>query len=410
MIVMVALLIPMVWQVNTIVWSLAALATMNAAYTLRRTRKYRLFEADVEKPYDTPSAQRVRVQSTPMSSSPLRILTDIMSNESAESRAHPDRSRDVWELSVWDPLPMSLQMFCLFSPGHVLVYWMFLPLATLDARPSVTIFNCLVLQAILSAQLLLLQSKYTQQNKDTAIIQKEVMHEYDTKFVHPRLYPSVRDACTQISQDETGNNQEFAAIGTPTTLLRRGFKTNPNPNYTKYYDPDGTPAPTRFSAAQQPVTPGFFTPPVARHSEIFPSSIKPRAAASIRQSTPGFSSAVTHTPQRSVSTSTSMANIQPQVSLPQQSSGGYMGVFTHPSSPLKKAPSLGELQHRTPRNNSEMAQLEQYQAYRGRERSASPVKSARKSTGALPSATQQAPNPYIRNRGQAYERYPKMWH
>jgi hypothetical protein len=382
---------------------------MNAMYTMHRTRKYRLFEADVEKEYDTPSAHRVRVQSSPAASSPLRILTDIISNNSAESRAHPDRTRDVWELAVWDPLPISLQMFCLFSPGHVLAYWMFLPLGTLDARPSVTVFNCLVLQVILSVQLLFMQSKFSQQNKDTAIIQKEVMHEYDTKFVHPRLYPSVRDACTQLSQDDNGTNQEFAAIGTPTTLLRRGFKTNPNPNYSKHFDPEGTPAPARTSGLQPPVTPGYFTPLAPRQSDVFPSSVKPRAAASLRHSTPGYSTGVTQTPQRGLATSTSIGNIQAQAAAQQQAPSGYLGAFTHPNSPLKKAPSLGELQHRTPRNNREMAQLEQYQEYKERERSLSPVKSPRKSTGMLPATTQPAPNPYNRNRGQNYERYPSMW-
>ncbi|KAH6659521.1 hypothetical protein BKA67DRAFT_544698 [Truncatella angustata] len=334
----------------------------------------------------------------------MRFLADLLSSESAESRAHPDRTRDVWELSVWDPLPISLQILSWFGPGHVLVSWMFLPVSHLHTRPSIVVFKWFVLQMIISAQMYLLQSKFSQQNKDTAIIQKEVMHEYDTKFVHPHLYPIVRDASTQISQDEDGNDQEFVGVGTPTTVLRRGFKANPNPNYAKYTDPDGsTPFRSSTSSARNP---GLFTPPVSRQTDAFAltSSIKQRPSG-MRHSTPRVSSSVSRTHSPAVSTSTTMTQTQTQP----QSSGGYLGVYTHPSSPLKKAPSLGELQHRTPRNNSEMAQLEQYRTYQGRDRSDSPTKSVRKSTGTLPSSTQTGRGPLTENRGQSYDRYPSMW-
>jgi hypothetical protein len=391
-------------QVSTLVWFLAGFSALNAFYTMTRTRKYRLFEADVEKEFDTPSAQRVRVQSSPVSSSPLRFLTDMMSNESAESRAHPDRTRDVWELSVWDPLPICLQLFCLLSPGHILVYMLFLPLAPLDSRPSVTVFNCLILQVILSVQLLFIQSRFSQQNKDTSIIQKEVMHEYDTKFVHPRLYPTVRNAATQLSQDDDGNPHEYVETGTPTTLLRRGFKPNPNPNYAKHFDPDGTVS--LRSSGNNAANAGLFTPPVSRQTNPFASTIDMRSAA-MRRSTPGLlPTPMNPNLPQSVSTSTSQTQTQPP------GTGGYLGVYSHPSSPLKKAPSLGDLQFRSPRNNGEMAKLEQYQAYKAREqreRSSSPIKSSRKSTGTAPSLNQPSPNPWGRNNRQSYERYPSMW-
>ena len=92
-------------------------------------RHYRLFEANIERKPETPSAKRVKVQSDPTTSSPLRLLSSIMPTETAESRAHADKKNDVWELSVWDPLPVCLRLFCLFSPGHVLVYMLFLPVA-----------------------------------------------------------------------------------------------------------------------------------------------------------------------------------------------------------------------------------------------------------------------------------------
>lgn len=374
--------------------------TINAVYTMRRTRKYRLFEADVEKEQATPSAHRVRVQSDPVASSPLRFLSGVMSPGGAESRAHPDRTRDVWEIAVWDPLPICLRIFCLFSPGHALVYWLFLPLQPLDPRPSVTVVKCLVLQVILSGQLWFLQSRFTQQNKDTSIIQKEVMHEYDKKFVHPRLYPTVRDAATQLCMDDSGDEQDFVQTGTPNTVLRRGFQPKPNLNYVRHFDPDGGMTPSRGMKATNT---GYSTPLVAaRRSDAFTSSVGPRPAA-MRRSTPGRPGSVVPNSSRAVATSTGQTQTQ--------ADGGYLGVYTHPNSPIKKAPSLGDLQFRSPRNNVEMAKLEQYQAYKAREQreqSGTPMRSARQGGVPTPSASQSTPNPFVRPK-QSFERYPSMW-
>ncbi|KAI4603228.1 hypothetical protein KJ359_006021 [Pestalotiopsis sp. 9143b] len=382
--------------VSTFVWALAGLSTLNALYTMQRTRKYRLFEVDVEKEYQgSSSVQRVRVQSSPAASSPLRFLTDLVSSESADTRAHPDRTRDVWELQVWDPLPVSLSISCWFGPGHILISMMFLPVTQSD-WPSIVAFKWLVLQGIISCQMYLLQSKFSQQNKDTSVIQKEVLHEYDAKFVHPRLYPMVRDASTQISQDDEGNDQEYVGVGTPTTVLRRGFKANPNPNYAKHIDPEGA----LFRPNMRTGSPGgFFTPLVSRHTDVMASGSAARPSA-MRQSASGFSNSVarTNSPMVNMATNTTQIQTQPQ------SSGGYLGVYTHPSSPLKKAPSLGDLSHRTPRNNSEMARLEQYRASQGRD--SSPLKSARKSTGNLPPSFQTG---LKGGREQPKERYPSMW-
>ncbi|KAI5868554.1 hypothetical protein GGS23DRAFT_36669 [Durotheca rogersii] len=403
--------------VGTLVWFLIGFSTVNAIYTMYRSRNYRLFEANVEKEPQTPSAHRVRVQSSPVSSSPMRYLTDLVNGDSAESRAHPDPSRDVWEISVWDPLPISLRIFCLFSPGHVLVYTIFLPLAPLDMRPSVTVFNCIVLQLILSGQLLYFQSRFAQQNKDTSIIQKQVMREYDSKFVHPRLYPTVRDAATQLSPADSENTVlEFVEVGTPTVQLRRGFQTRPNPNYIKHIDPDGTGSSGIGNSGSG--SSGLFTPPVStRHADAFSGDLRDRsslASQSQRRHTPGRPSQFNPNSSRvGATTSTSSVNFSNSIStaaIGNQGSGdgGYMGVFTHPKSPLKKAPSLGELQFRSPRNNSEMAQLEQYRS--ARDRSASPSKGARRSAGTLQS---QASANNLWGRPQPvpsqFERYPSMW-
>ena len=359
-------------------------------FTITRVRHYRLFEANIDRMPETPSAKRVKVQSEPTSSSPLRFLSNIMPTETAESRAHADRKNDVWELSVWDPLPACLRLFCLFSPGHVLVYMLFLPVAPLDQRPSVTVFNCLVLQAILSTQLLFMQSRFTQQVKDTSIIHREVLHEYDTKFVHPRLHPVVRDAGTQVDT-ETETVTLDAVTGTPTTQIKRGFQTHPNPNYRKHVTPEGVHtnvlSPRLFSPAPQASNPQTFktmqqqvmrTP--AERLSLAESSMSPASPAPAARGTPTPAQRQSLPPSRL--TPGPAASPAPRQSLPPSrmtpgpvaaspapagrstgtNFGGSMGIYTHANSPLKKAQSMGAMGGdvtRSPRNSREMAALEQ---------------------------------------------------
>ncbi|RDA83456.1 hypothetical protein CP532_1821 [Ophiocordyceps camponoti-leonardi (nom. inval.)] len=325
----------MVWP---LAWALAALSLTNAVYAFYRTRKYRLFQANVDTQPATPSARRVKVHSSPASSSPLRFLADMVTPESAESRAHPDKDRDVWELAVWDPLTLSMRLLCFFSPGHVLVYWLFLPLAPLDPRPSMTVFNSLVMQVVLSVQMLMLCARFSQQAKDNNIIQKEVMHEYDAKFVHPRLYPVVRDVGTQVSEDEPAETPGSVQLGTPTTLLRRGFKTHGNP----HVDSPGSPLVGGHMKPQM-----FTPPPASRRAEASSSAVGFRSPA-VRNTFPSAPSPAS-----------------PHVEAGPVPGGGYnfggmFGVYTHNKSPLKKTISQSDLASQPlPKTSREMAAYEQ---------------------------------------------------
>jgi hypothetical protein len=385
------------------VWFLVACSAFNAFYAFTRSRHYRLFETNVEKAGpSTPSAHRVRVDSSPASSSPLRFLSDMLASESAESRAHPDKTRDVWEISVWDPLPVSLYFLIFFSPVHVVIYMLFLPLVALDPRPSVTVFNCLLLQVLLSAQLYLLQSRYSQQAKDTAIIQREVLHEYDTKFVHPRLHPVVREVATQVSMGEEGPEQEGVDVGTPTTIIRRGFQTHPNQNYAKHYDPDYSTQPK----VRNVMNPSLFTPATKpRYTDSFTSGRSLQSPA-IRQSLP-----LSSTPSYSSGITGQQAN--PGSSSGNTTFGGSMGVYTHSLSPLKKATSLGDLKGpevSSPRNSREMAALEQRHLADRMVRQSSPLKENRRATTQFGQVDQpQSSNPFARPNRYSGERFPSRW-
>ncbi|KAL8659621.1 MAG: hypothetical protein Q9226_000326 [Calogaya cf. arnoldii] len=290
---------------------LSLLSLSNAVYTFYRRRHYRLFESSIDAVPSTPSAHRVRVDSSPVSSSPLRFLSSMLAADDAQSRSHPDATRDVWELAVWDPTPLSLRLFCLFSPGHILVYWLFLPAAISDPRPSMTVVTTIALIILLSTQLTLLHSSFSQQSKDSAVVHKEVLNEYDTKFVHPRARPLTRDVGTQYSNSGTSLSPGSASVDTytPSIIINRGFHTRPNPNYMKHIDSDAprvTPTRPYANGCASRV-------PSAVTSRDMSSPLRPTTA--IRQ--PQFRS-----------------NGELRAG-----DGGNLGVYSHAHSPLRKSAS-----------------------------------------------------------------------
>ena len=242
-----------------------------------------------------------------------------MGTESAQSRAHPDPQRDVWEVAVWDPVPVCLRLSCYFSPGHVLVYCMFLPVATTDPRPSTTITLAMLIGTLLSVQLSFLQASFSQQTKDSAVISKEVMNEYDTKYVRPRTQPLYRDVGTQFSEQASytvskENRYNIVETHVPRIVVNRGFKTNPNPNYAHYTDPDAarpTPGPLRFPQATPSYAPS--AQPLRTPASFQDQSSPVRPATAIRQ--PVF---------------------RPPTA---GGDGGSLGVYAHAASPLRKSTS-----------------------------------------------------------------------
>jgi len=240
----------------------------------------------------------------------------MIASTTAESRVHPDAARDVWEISLWDPTPFCLRLFCLFSPGHIMVYWRFLPLAPLDPRPSVTVVTAMFLATLISAQLFVLQKFFSQQAKDSSLIHREVQNEYDIKYVHPMVNRPVRDVGTQmLSGGNYSCDRSEVMTYTPTTYVNRGFRTNPNPTYAPHYDPDGIAKPKIQShlTSHSVASPIFRTPNINRPID-FNTPTRPSTIAPGRQ-----------TQYRSTSTAAG--------------DGGTFGIYNHAHSPLKKAAS-----------------------------------------------------------------------
>ncbi|KAF9893820.1 hypothetical protein FE257_009990 [Aspergillus nanangensis] len=304
------------WLASFVVHLLVCFTAFNTFYTFYRKRHYRMFEASIDQTPTTPSARRVRVDSTPITASPLRFFAETISG-SARSRSHPDAQRDVWELAVWDPLPICVRLFCLFSPAHVLLYWIFLPTQLSDPRPSVTIVTTILLTGLLSVQMTFLSSYFTQQVKDSALVHKEVLKEYDTKFVHPRTRPLMRDVGTQFSDEDPaqpGSDTKYNKVDTftPTFVIHRGFQTSPNPNYVSHVDPEGL-SPRRQTYAATPTASkdqALHTPSHLRDA----SPLVRNPISSIRQ--PQFRATPTGT-----------------------GDGGSLGVYSHANSPLRKSAS-----------------------------------------------------------------------
>jgi hypothetical protein len=331
-----------------LVYILGGLSFANAIYTLTRKRHYRLFQADVNVAPTTPAARRVKVDSSPVVSSPFRFLTNLIASASAESRAHPDEMQDVWEVPVWDPTPVGLSLLVLFSPGHIFIISLFLPYSPLDPRPSVTVAKTMLLCALLSVQGHFLQKRFSEQSKQSANIYREVSKEYESKYVQPNaIKRPVRDVGVQFphpSPKWDGQEQSWKAVpevvsGSP-YVPHRGFHTKPNQAYSSHYDPHhlgGTDSDT--------TRPRSMATPAVRQQLQYTSTGNgglPELSSPLRPPTffRPFPS-----PER------------PQYKSTGTGDGGSLGVYSHHASPLRKTASSNVLRKDHERSQREGSPL-----------------------------------------------------
>ncbi|MCO5556098.1 hypothetical protein L7F22_009642 [Adiantum nelumboides] len=116
-------------------------------------------------------------------------------------------------LDVWQAPEVSLRIFTLYSPLHLLIY-----IANTrtghhtGTGKAYMLFVSLGLMAFVSAQTALLVYFYAALVKDKELIAGEVMNEYNQKFVMPRAMPVCRDASTMTSQSEMLGPEDFRPI------------------------------------------------------------------------------------------------------------------------------------------------------------------------------------------------------
>jgi len=84
-------------------------------------------------------------------------------------------------------------LFCVYSPIHVFMWMLW--------NTGNWIMMAAVMVAV-SFQARVLTTTYEALLKDRAIIAAEVLHEYDEKFVSPRIHPVRRDACVMTNEAE----------------------------------------------------------------------------------------------------------------------------------------------------------------------------------------------------------------
>lgn len=307
------------FECSSTVYTLALLSIVNYIFTLFQTKSYRLFNADVNAPVASKSAYRVKVDASPATSTPMRIFSSLIPPSSSRAHTPDDSVQEVWEIPVWDPSPVCLRTSILFSPGHVLVVWLTLPYSQSDPRPSVTIASTLGLCLLLSLQGHFLQTKFSQQSKDSSAIYKEVSKEYDSKFVQPNAQKHpVRDVGVQFphpSPQWDARKGGWEAIpevvsGSPYNSPK-GFHTKANPAYKSYFDPKNS-EPAGSHSISRPVTTPYT-------SNNYP----PSSVANFDHSSP-----IRQIPA-----------VKPQYRSTGTGDGGSLGVYTHAASPLRKAAS-----------------------------------------------------------------------
>jgi hypothetical protein len=332
------------WLANMLVLVLSTASCANAWMVYSKKRHYRLFEQPIETTPTTPSAKRVRVDSSPAGASPFGYFRNIAQRNSAAARAHPDATRDVWEVAVWDPNPLCLELFCLFSPLHVALYYLNLPVAPLDPRPSVRVVATVFVGLVLSLQLWMLRSSFTQQIKDNTIISRQVLHEYDSKYVHPSMQRQSRDVAIQTISKKRNRDSSVGVKGSPhdlasevltytprTIINKKVFNTTPNKNYRSHYDPDN------LSLGRTPSRSATRPTFTSAHSSYT------STASDARDDDADLSSPIrpSQTPnpfRRAPSIARTSGD------------GGSLGVFTHANSPLRKSSSANYLRD-TDENN-----------------------------------------------------------
>ncbi|BGP38100.1 hypothetical protein JCM10450v2_002031 [Rhodotorula kratochvilovae] len=182
------------------------ISVANAAYLVSRRRKYQMVLR--KDPLASPNARTSTLDFSP--SKPRSSLTDSIKKrvkaalgkvEVEESHIYP-----VQELNVWTPerVLWSLRFFSLYPPPIALLYHFLTPSNFVS---FVLVGGLVILQTFLLVHL------YSTLVSDRAALQAEVMHEYNAKFVNPRVFVQKRDACVSTSQAEMVGADDWLRAG-----------------------------------------------------------------------------------------------------------------------------------------------------------------------------------------------------
>ncbi|KAM0792532.1 hypothetical protein ACM66B_005201 [Microbotryomycetes sp. NB124-2] len=183
------------WLAACVSVLLILLSVANAAYLFSRRRKYQLVLR--KDPLASPNARTANLDfaSTTDTMTLFARIKRRVVNRFKTPRERAPQHFQVQELSVWTPeyVQWSLRLFTLYPPPVALMYHL--------AKPSSFLPFVISGSAAVGLTWLLVHT-YSTLLSDRALVQAEVMHEYNAKFVNPRLFVAKRDAATSTSDLE----------------------------------------------------------------------------------------------------------------------------------------------------------------------------------------------------------------
>ncbi|KAJ7905500.1 hypothetical protein B0H14DRAFT_2660532 [Mycena olivaceomarginata] len=197
------------WTVPMTIFLLGA-AVLNTVYLFTRIKLYRLHHRP--DPVSSPNAKFVAAQLDfqPLEPPPLRtrLAKSLWFGFSTSWRfllgmqppvynaAPPNKTARVQQLEVWSPGELELMLFNVYSPAHV-----FLWMATGSSNWMLMMF----IMGLVGAQANVMTHSYKALLKDKEIIAAEVLNEYNTGFVYPRINPVRKDVAVMTHQSEVVN-------------------------------------------------------------------------------------------------------------------------------------------------------------------------------------------------------------
>ncbi|SCZ96658.1 BZ3500_MvSof-1268-A1-R1_Chr4-4g07524 [Microbotryum saponariae] len=191
---------------------LVAISLGNAAYLFTRRRKYHLMLR--KDPLASPNARSTTLDFQAPPNAPTRptrrsFFSFLKGLLFAKSKASDDdgtdepKSFEVQELDVWTPdyVKWSLLIFSFYPPPLAVLYHFLTPYNLIPFA---------LVGALVVMQTTLLIHSYTHLLSDRQTVQSELMHEYNARFVHPRLFVQKYDkATTTIDPEFEGFRTEY---------------------------------------------------------------------------------------------------------------------------------------------------------------------------------------------------------
>ncbi|KAF9099552.1 hypothetical protein BGX23_001193 [Mortierella sp. AD031] len=179
---------------------LVAISFVNATWLFRSKKNYTMLHRSLDERPSSSSAKMVEFQQDESHWSfrfPGKHIYPFISIFMRGPKPQENK-RQVWELSLWNPSILSRNLFCWYSPAQVLI---------LAGVTSDNFYVFFPLSIFVALQVHLLVSVYQSYVKDKEILFGEVYNEYNTKFVHPKIF--VRKYDKAVSTEADTNDLDY---------------------------------------------------------------------------------------------------------------------------------------------------------------------------------------------------------